>query len=350
VTATILAWSVLPASVLARDNEVWFSPNDASPDYLELFTQPERWSQARAQVDVFKFGPKQLMPQAKVKRNSYQDLQSVEAFKKLHDWGIKLASEEPAIKEWDCTGRKTPRVTMDHLQAAKMAGGNIDIIALDEPLSSGQRRCNLSLEESARRTAEYFRSVKSFAGDLTIGDIEAYPAFSEADLERWVEAIVAAGFTPAFLHLDINQHLVDARPGVRMSADLQELRKFLRHKNIPLGVIAWSGYDPLNSDKLYYDHAMKLVRDVNSAIGRPDQFIFQSWITRSAESCAESNKECLSWPCSPTDPPYCGEKSIPINLPDRDPQSYSHTRLIHDALEVARPQPVPQPPSTVQIQ
>jgi len=76
------------------------------------------------------------------------------------------------------------------------------------------------------------------------------------------------------------------------------------------------------------------VNRVKGAIGKPDEYVFQSWVRRSgiacngAVPCNKSNK----LGCTAADPAYCGSWSMPINLPENDPKIYSHTRLINDAL------------------
>jgi hypothetical protein len=77
---------------------------------------------------------------------------------------------------------------------------------------------------------------------------------------------------------------------------------------------------------------MDLAGRVKAAIGQPDQAVFQSWVTRSPIACSRSEPACAKQPCSPADPPYCGEKSIPLNLPDDDPAAFTQTRLVRDVL------------------
>jgi hypothetical protein len=165
-----------------------------------------------------------------------------------------------------------------------------------------------------------------------IGDIEPYPSSSVNDLEEWTDDLIANGFKPAFIHIDINVHFVDVHPSMSMKDDLRSLQSFFHQKGIPFGIIIWSGYDPLNSDKAYYEHAMQVVYQVKQAVGRPDQVIFQSWVMRSPTSCQQSDNSCNAKSCSAADPPYCGENSIPFNLPETGPASFSHTRLINDGL------------------
>src|SRR5204863_1474998 len=109
---------------------------------------------------------------------------------------------------------------------------------------------------------------------------------------------------------------------------------FFHEAGIPLGIIIWSGYDPLNADRAYYDHAMDLAGQVKAAIGMPDHLVFQSWVTRAPVACAQSEPACLRQGCSPDDPPYCGEKSVPLNLPDDDPAAFTQTRLVRAVLSL----------------
>jgi hypothetical protein len=340
---SILIWlllsSIIPASAWASEKYgVWFSPDGASPDLVDLFRQPERWNRARSHIDVFKFGPMRLTRSVKVDHNSYEELKDVDAFRKLHDWGIKIASEEGAIKPWDCTGVQAVKVTEGHIRNVHAAGGSIDIIAMDEPLASGRQQCGLTVTEAARRMAAYAHAVlssdetKAGGGVSLIGDIEPYPFFSVNDLKAWTDDLAANDFTPAFFHIDINVHFVDVHPDVNLKGDLKLLQAFFSRRRIPFGIILWSGYDPLSSDKIYYDHVIRLVHDVREAVRRPDQVIFQSWVMRAPEGCTQSDHSCASQPCSPSDPPYCGKNSIPLNLPENDPAIYSHTRVINDAL------------------
>jgi hypothetical protein len=339
ILASIFLCSLLPTATRAAESySVWFAPDGASPDLLDLFRRPELWSRARSQIDVFKFGPVRLTRQANVKRNSFEELNDVDAFRKLRSWGLKTASEEGAIKPWDCTGTQAAKVTNVHIRNVHAAGGAIDIIAMDEPLSSGRQPCGLSILEAAKRTATFVRDVESSdetksAGVVpVVGDIEPYPSSSVNDIQEWTQDLLASGFRPAFIHIDINVHFVDVHPATDIKGDLRSLRSFFQEKGIPFGIIIWSGYDPLNSDKAYYEHAMRVVKTVNEAIGRPNQVIFQSWVTRSAESCQQSDGSCNAKSCAAADPPYCGENSIPLNLPEKGPASFSHTRLINDGL------------------
>jgi hypothetical protein len=326
-----------PVMALERQN-VWISPDSYTPDMLDLFRQPERWARARERVGIFKFAPPQVNPGVTGVRNSYAALKEADAFAALRKWGIKIAVEEGAVKEWDCAGTAhAPQATASHMANIAAANAALQIVAMDEPLVSGRGPCGLSIDEIAKRTAAYVAAVKASkeaqaAGAPEFGDIEPYPSIPVPTLIEWVKALEGHGFKPAFLHLDINVHYLDVHPEIRLGDDLRTLARFFRDAGIPLGIIFWSGYDPLNSDHAYYDHVMDLAGRVKTAIGAPDQAVIQSWVTRSPVACPRSETECAKQPCSPADPPYCGEKSIPLNLPDNDPAAFTQTRLVRDVL------------------
>lgn len=186
-----------------------------------------------------------------------------------------------------------------------------------KPLAAGPSKCSLNYDDVVERTAAYIRllSTDTSLGSINsipeVGDIEAYPATSAQDLERWIKSLEAKGAKPRFFHLDVNVHRLDVSPEIDYQRDLRELKRFFQSENIPFGVIFWPGYNPENSEKDYYDRTMTWVKKVHQAIGRPDQSIFQSWILRTG-----------------------GNKSIPVNLPENVPSIYSHTKLINDGLEV----------------
>lgn len=340
ILATI-ALALAPAPAIALDRQaVWMSSDDDAPDMLDLFRHPERWARAREDIGVFKFAPHHVNPGITTARNSYAALKEAGAFTQLRQWGIKTATEEGAIKDWDCTGTaRAPLATASHIASVAAAGGRLQVIAMDEPLVAAHPPCTLPFDEIAKRTAAYVAAVKASkeaqaAGvPLEFGDIEPYPGIPAPKLIEWVKALEAHGFKPAFLHLDVNLHYLDVHPEVPFGADLRNLARTLHQAGIPLGIIFWSGYDPLNSDRAYYEHVMDLARRVHAAIGAPDEVIIQSWVTRAPLGCSRSEPVCAKkQACTPADPPYCGEKSIPLNLPDNDPAAFTQTRLVRDVL------------------
>ena len=70
-------------------------------------------------------------------------------------------------------------------------------------------------------------------------------------------------------------------------------------------MILWS---PAKSDREFYESTMEWARTVKSALGKPDQIIFQNWAGAQG---------------IPHD--------IPANMPNHDAE-FSHMRVIDDAL------------------
>jgi hypothetical protein len=128
---------------------------------------------------------------------------------------------------------------------------------------------------------------------------------------------------------------VDVHPEIKLTSDLRALKAFFAAEGIPFGVIFWSGYDPENSDRSYYEHVIKWVRQVRAAIGEPDQAILQSRVLRVSQSCS-TGVLCgaKNTRCSAADPAYRGLRSVPVNLPEGDPRILSHTRLVNESLAI----------------
>jgi hypothetical protein len=339
----LLGFTLWPASAHAQD-DVWFSPANEGEDFIKLFQSPDLWATSRSQIKVLKFGPRQVGA-GKPELNSLQDMQNVDAFAKLKSWGIDVAIEAGAIKPGDCAAVRGKQATVTLIKNVKKSNGLVRFIAMDEPIASGRSKCGEDIDEIANNTAAYMKAVSSdpeleALGSLPeVGDIEGYPSTSVQDIERFVQALESRGAKPKFFHLDANVHRLDvlARDGKNNEqGDLRELKRFFQAQGIPLGIIFWPGYNPVATDKIYYDRTMEWVRRVHKAIGKPDQSIFQSWVVRGGKNCSENDPACsMTNPmCSPSDPPECGKKSVPVTVPDNNPQIYSETRLIKDALKV----------------
>jgi hypothetical protein len=281
-----------------------------------------------------KFGPQQVDGRRAPTKNSFAELTGVDAFRKLRAWGIKLAIEAPAIKKWDCSAEKALLYTLNMIDNVEKSGGKVDYISMDEPLVAGVRVCGDTLETAAVKTANYVKALAARSPGLQIGDIESYP-FTASLTESWIAALEANGAKLTHYHLDVNVHFTDLHPELGLRTELQTLRSFFRRKNIPFGIIFWSGYNPEPTDESYYRHTMAWMKQVLAAIGTPDESIFQSWVLRSAPRCRGATPECVPprLKCTATDPAGCGEHSVPVNLPENNPEVFSFTRLIIDELE-----------------
>ena len=309
-------WGVLVSLLLLAGcskpaGEVWFTPDVGSRDMLALFTQPDRWSQARGHLSVFKFYAGQILalsPQdcPLCGDNLHPNFVQVDAYRWLQMEGISAAIEVGAVKPARCTATVTAPLAVQAIDNVVAASGSVTYLAMDEPLASASA-CGETVNDVGAAVGDFVRLVHNVHAGVAIGDIEPYPLFSVADIETWVDTAQAQGVGLAFLHLDVDRAYA-ARLKADVGSDLALLNAFCRQRALPFGVIV-SGLDG-RSDFTYYDDALAWAGTVSSAIGRPDHLVFQSWAV------------------APD-----GSLTVPINLPENDPAIFSHTRLILDGLQ-----------------
>jgi hypothetical protein len=294
------------------------------------------------------FSPVQVDGGSAPVANTLADIAAADAFRKLRAWGIQTAIGAPAVKEWDCAGGREEAYTVRQILNVARAGGAVDWVTMDEPLAAGtgiqtRSTCRIGLEQTAAEVAAYVRHITANPEVLAAGkpprfvDVEPYPGADVEVLQHWTTSLEAHGFRPAGFFLDVNIHRVELKPELyaRMAGDLRTLESFMRAERIPFGVVFWPGWGAVGSDAAYYRRTIDWVTFVHRAIGRPDAAVFSSWVWRCDGRNAGGDFACSRQnpACTPGDT-YCGQKSVPINLPDNDPNVFSHTRLVIEALGI----------------
>ncbi|KKM16718.1 hypothetical protein LCGC14_1683040, partial [marine sediment metagenome] len=120
-----------------------FAPNVGPPDLRQLFTKPHAWDGARQHIGAYKFYSHHLRVDEGehdlVGPNTYPALRDVGAFRKVRDWGLQTYVETGVVKEWDCDGTQLLARAHRILDRVEDAGGRVDVLSLDEPLTSGIR-------------------------------------------------------------------------------------------------------------------------------------------------------------------------------------------------------------------
>lgn len=285
---------------------VWFGPNMGSRDFVQMFTDPESWSEARARMDVFRFHASVLFPTpCSICGDNH----------KLADWDIAIGIEVGAIYESGCDGEANYwRDAGVVIQNIEQNGGEVAFLAMDEPLLHGGNKpvagtCNYSLQEAAAETAIFVKTVQSHHPEILVGDTEPYPHYSIAQLEGWILELENNGVFLPFFHLDVDVERVRVE-GQNVVADLQELKRFCDQRGIAFGVIFTSNWTQSSSERDYYLSTMGWLETVKEAIGRPNHIIFESW----------------------QGPSPSGIHEAPLNLPVNDPEGYSHIDLLMDGL------------------
>ncbi len=358
--ATFLPAKGFSAQLRSAQDRVWFSPNAASVDMLEMFTEPEKWDLARARIDVFKFTTGHVgsggwschvNPAQTCGMNYLENLVNVDAFTKLGQLGIDIVIESffagpiMSVDPVECsTDQHVYNLSLSGsinvIQNVEANGGIVRYLAMDEPIRkwlpayyyifTGQtdpRPCLVdSLEMLADHVAAYILQMQSWFPSIPIGHIELYPEVSVDMFKEWIIAMEARCVSLPFLHLDVNGPRIDQYIAfgldIDLAADLAELKSFLEARGIAFGVIFtdiyWNSqiWEPDEyDDQTYYNGTIDWVNTVEATGVEPDHVIFQSWV----------------FPFYTTG---SGPKEIPINLPEDDPSIYSHTRLINEALSI----------------
>jgi hypothetical protein len=309
--ARLIGLSVLALGLSACGSErpVWFGPNLASRDMLRLFTNEGEWKQVRERVGVFQFYASQvggwdLCPDCG--DNDLLHLAAVGAFEKLDRWRIAVAIEAGAVKEWGCTADATLPSIQRALQRLGTVRGQVQFVAMDEPLLGGER-CGQAMGSTAKEVSLYVAALRSAWPALVVGDVEPYPHFGVERLVAWLDAVAAQGVELGFFHLDVDR----ARAAVlqaNVPADLVALQAACKDRGIPFGVIFWGG-DGLD-ETAYAEDVLAWVDTVGGAIGAPEHLVFQSW-------SASAN----------------GRREVPINLPEGSTTVWTHTRLLRAGVE-----------------
>ena len=351
---------ILLTNEAKSQNQVWYTPNLASVDMLDLFNNPEQWTSARSQVDVFKFYTVQVgsggwsgvgHPAYNIGDNHLENFVDVQAFSMLGQWDIDIAVESffaGPVMSYDplecSTSEYVFNLTLDGsinvIQNIQSNGGVVSYLAMDEPIrrwyslyhyiyfgQTDPRPCLVdSLGALADHVAAYILQMEEWFPSIPIGQIGLYPEVGIDQFMEWIIALEARGVSLPFLHIDVHGPRVDQYISfgidIDVAADMAELKSFLNVHDIEFGIIFFDTYydsqywepDAYN-DSTYYAGTIEWVNFVNDANIEPDHSIFQSWI----------------FPYYTTG---IGPYEIPINLPEDDLSIYSHTRLINEGMSI----------------
>jgi hypothetical protein len=108
--------------------EIWFCPNSATPDTLELFRNPDAWARARSFISVWQFLALQIhagddpAEYPDVGPNRLPAFVEVNAFDLLRRWGIRTAVEAGAVKDGDCKAEDNTQNALRLLERMRNVG------------------------------------------------------------------------------------------------------------------------------------------------------------------------------------------------------------------------------------
>ncbi|MDQ6869729.1 MAG: hypothetical protein M3178_15710 [Pseudomonadota bacterium] len=241
---------VMPAVAWPKTATVWFTPRNQppipAPDFMNLFQPSAPWLQAASHVQIFK-----LYPQF-VNNASDADLQTVIAG--LRQRHIALAIEYGLLNRNDpvLCGGKDPQcgrvegfegeLLANALARIKNLGGNLQYVAMDEPLWFGTYSTEpgapqASIPAIAQDVAIQVATVHKYFPNAQVGDIEPMqgdggPADWVQEIMQWAKTYKATVGQPlAFIHSDV------AWQRTGWSGQLTELHALLHVEGIPFGII-----------------------------------------------------------------------------------------------------------------
>lgn len=265
---------------------MWLAPNVKTPDFINLFTQPELWPQARSRTSAIQFYAQMFFDPGGCPScgpNTYENFVAHGVFDRMNEWNIEVALEVGSVKPGDCAAELNTNFAKQILGKIRNAGSRLKYISIDEPFVAGTTMCNgLSPEQIADSTASFIQRTLENARQLdqdglSIGLIESYPTFSADKIAWFLQLLHERGATPSHLNLDFDLWAVRGK-GIsqsEMTADLRKIQTKCRELGIPFGLIYW-GHDG-DSPSIFSKDVLDLVTVINRVFGSPDRVVVQSW-------------------------------------------------------------------------
>jgi hypothetical protein len=257
-------------------------------DYMELFQPGSPWPAAASKLGVFKISAQMAL------RGTDAQLRAI--IEGLKARRIKLAIEMGLIGGpgpdgcgLSLEGYVSPAGPETAVKRIKALGGDVDFIAMDEPVWFGhvvrdvrgvRRGCQFSLDELADRIAPQIAALHRVFPDIQIGDIEPLSTSPSAISQdpRYLEDVMAfadllqrkTDARLAFLHADVSWKWPWA-------PRLQEMARQARARGIRFGVIC-DGDADAGGDEAWVRQAVQRCQAAASDRSiRPDELIVQSW-------------------------------------------------------------------------
>ncbi len=293
--ALMLGLSVKAAPALATD--VWLIGVDPQTqkarhvtepaDYMNLFRPDAPWKKAASGLAVFKFGTRFVL-----QSDDAQLKTVIDDLKRRHiafavELGM-LESNGPGSCGFGVEGYGNANTVESVAKRVKALGGQIDYVAMDEPVWFGHivdklqkttgHGCQYSVPEVADRVAPKIALLRRYFPDIKIGDIEPVSARvpggpqSIQDILSFEDLLrKKTGSAPVFVHADVAW----ATPGWQPL--MVTLGEGVRAKGMRFGVIC-DGDPTAGDNEAWVDQALQRCRAVEAnPRTRPDDLLAQTW-------------------------------------------------------------------------
>jgi len=256
-------------------------------DYMDLFKPDAPWKKAASGLAAFKFGTRFVLQSDDAELKTVIDDLKRRRIAFAVELGV-LESHGPGSCGYGVEGYGRPDTVESVAKRVKALGGQIDYIAMDEPVWFGHvvdklaktsgRGCRYDIPEVADMAAAKIAVLRRYFPDIKIGDIEPITARASGG-PQYVEDVLTfenllrrkTGAAPAFVHVDM------AWTFQGWQALLETLATRVHAGGARFGVIC-DGDVNAGGNEAWVAQALQRCRQVAAdPKTRPDDFIAQSW-------------------------------------------------------------------------
>jgi hypothetical protein len=274
-------------------------------DYMDLFKPDAPWKKAAAGLAAFKFGTRFVL------QSDEADLRAIiEDLKRRHiafavELGV-LESHGPGSCGFGVEGYGNANTVESVAKRVKALGGQIDYVAMDEPVWFGHVAdrlakttgvgCRYGIPEVADMAAAKIAVLRRYFPDIKIGDIEPITARAPGG-PQYVQDVLTfetllrrkTGVAPAFVHVDMAWTFQGWQPL------LEVLATGVHASGARFGVIC-DGDANVGGDEAWVAQALQRCRQVAAdPRTRPDDFIAQSWEPLPTRMLPETNPGAMTY-------------------------------------------------------
>jgi hypothetical protein len=270
-------------------------------DYMDLFTPTAPWTTVASKLTAFKISMQFVL------RGTDQQLRTViDDLKRRHigiaiELGVLQGSGQPGSCGYHVEGYASPASVEAVAKHIKNAGGQIEFVAMDEPVwyghifqsgGGGRIGCRDAIPALADQVALKIAVLRRHFPNIQVGDVEPINATnpqSIADIIAFSDALTEkAGRKLAFVHADVAWQ-TNWRPM------LTQLASQLHRRNIPFGVIC-DGDANAGGNEAWVSQALRRCKDVAAnPKTTPDALIAQSWEPLPSKMLPETDPGSLTY-------------------------------------------------------
>ena len=253
----------IPQPVPSKGGRFIVAPNLKVKDLKEIINED-----ALRHVDKLQLYVQEVMDDSQL--NNWAGLKAAGVFAKLRALGIGLGIEGGAVKPEDPFAESNTNSLETMFKRVEEAGGVVDYISMDEPLTSGQK-LRQTPQAVAASVSKFIAKSKELRPEVKVNWIEAFPQVSLAEMQAFWNALTVK---PDGIHFDI------AWKELRTANDAAAAINFAKSINLTYGIIINSTEDPVTTDE-QHDVSVRASAQRAWAIA-PDMphVIVQSWAFR----------------------------------------------------------------------